>query len=167
MAVRLFETCYLSFFGAVFPKSLWTNCRRFRSPVLRCRVADTDSWLSGSSLGAFPSQPITVWRCPFMWRHKKGEEWRAGGSRPHSESCPWPVQNLDPLRSLARNSGLPVVFPWLPRIILVWKLCLLKNPLKSKPLYTFSLTLYFPGACRSTLVCYIAKKHLFIGLLSE
>ena len=45
---------FLSFFVlSWFSKSLWTNCRGFRSPA--SRVVETDSWLRrGSSFGHFP-----------------------------------------------------------------------------------------------------------------
>lgn len=83
-----FLAILLSFlcFGLIWAKSLWTNCRVFRSPVLR--VVETDLWLrSGRSLGhSHPSQS----GCDdtLLSRLKSGREWHPGGLQTHSESVP-------------------------------------------------------------------------------
>ena len=129
-----------------------------------CTGGETDSWLrGGSSLGRYPPSQSGCDDSLFK-RVRRGEKWHAGGSHPHTSSAPepfwinpWIMEHLIPL-SLPVSLG-PILFCWLPTSFLR-ELCLLRNPLEPKPLYTFSLPLYIPGACGSTFVYYSGKRHL-------
>ena len=140
---QLFETCYFSVFGLIFPQD-WLQ----RIQITCAQGGETDSWLrNGSSLGAFPSQPVMAWWHPFSWRLKRVGESHTGGCHPHSEPVPDPLRTsfcLDyPPETLICLGS--VGFSWLPHTFVLRKLCCPYTP----SVFTF----YFPGDYR---------RHLFV-----
>ena len=147
--VSWFQIEYLPFVWGWFSESLWTDCRRFRSPV--CRWRQTDSWLrSGGSLGSFP---LSQSGCDdaLSWRLKRGEEW-------HTQVALNLILNLSlthweprPTRLPVRNSALLgpcCVFLAAPRQFSEETVFSLEPLETQSPLHSFSLTLCFTGTCR-------------------
>ena len=104
---------------------------------------DIDWLLIQEQFEAFQSQPVMVWWRPFC---EGLRELLNGTPAPSFWICPWPTENLVPLRSPARNSGLfkPDWVFLAVHIICSEKLCLFGNPLKSKPPIHLQFAISFP-----------------------
>ena len=136
VADSLFKTPFC--FRLIFKIHSGLNVRRLRSPVRR--AVETDSWLrSGSSSGAFLPQSIMAWQCPFCEGLK---EVKSGTEGALTLTLNQSLTHFIPLDCQPETLVclVPIVFSWLPHIILVTKLCLFLNP---KPLCTFSSDILF------------------------
>ena len=159
--IFLFETCYLSLFSVDFFQNPW-----LREVEISCAQHGGD-WLlieEWRQLGAFSLPANHGVMTPFLWRFKRGGERHPGGSCAHSESVHDPLRTAFPLDCQLETLACVVLLGHLgcPHFSSEeWKLCLFGNPLKSKLLYTFSLTFYFPEGCRRSFVCYTQMRHVF------
>ena len=132
VAVPLFKILLSLFVLGCFSKSLWTNCREFRSPVLR--MAETSDW--GVEAAGRHNPPSQSW-CDNALFVKALKRW---GMAPG-----WPLRWIRSLTNWElyppRNSGLfrPYsVFLGCPTSF-YWGNCLSLNSLKPMPLDTLKL----------------------------